>query len=230
MSYRDLNRQTDQFAAALASLGVGKGSHVAIMLPNMPQEVIAYFGILKAGATIVNTNPTYPAHELEPLMRMPAPRPSSRSAVCTIGCWKSSRRPQIKNIILTDIPDYVNKLFRSSVAKTVRAGGMMKDVTPKPGTYFLHDLLAKSPAKAPSVTIDPAKIRPSSSSPAARPGLPKAAELTHHNLIANITQVLAWVPSLVQGQGKAALCPARLPRLRHDGRPPLWAWDLAARS
>ena len=53
MTYRELNRQSDQLAAALASLGVGKGSHVAIMLPNMPQEIIAYFGILKAGATIV---------------------------------------------------------------------------------------------------------------------------------------------------------------------------------
>ena len=70
MTYRELNRQSDQLAAALASLGVGKGSHVAIMLPNMPQEIIAYYGILKAGATIVNTNPTYPAHELQPLMQL----------------------------------------------------------------------------------------------------------------------------------------------------------------
>ncbi len=66
---RELNRLSDRFAAALVNLGVSKGSRVSIMLPNIPQMVIAYFGVLKAGAIVVNTNPTYPAHELEPLLR-----------------------------------------------------------------------------------------------------------------------------------------------------------------
>ena len=69
LSYAELNRLSDRFAAALVNLGVGKGSRVSIMLPNIPQMVIAYFGVLKTGAIVVNTNPTYPAHELEPLLR-----------------------------------------------------------------------------------------------------------------------------------------------------------------
>ena len=68
-SYTELNRLSDRFAAALVKLGVSKGSRVSLMLPNIPQLVIAYFGVLKAGAIVVNTNPTYPAHELAPLLR-----------------------------------------------------------------------------------------------------------------------------------------------------------------
>ena len=120
LNYKDLNRQSDQFAAALAKLGVGKGSHVAIMLPNMPQQMIAFFGVLKAGAVVVNTNPTYPPHELEPLMRN-----SKVDTIVTLsGLYERVLEIQpktaIKNIILTDIPDYVTRLFRNTVAKTVQ--------------------------------------------------------------------------------------------------------------
>ena len=69
LSYKELDTFSDRFAAALAALGVHKGSRVAIMLPNLPQQLVAYFGVLKAGAIVVNTNPTYPSHELEPLLR-----------------------------------------------------------------------------------------------------------------------------------------------------------------
>ena len=202
MTYRELNRQSDQLAAALAGLGVGKGSHVAIMLPNMPQEIIAYYGILKAGATIVNTNPTYPAHELEPLMQLAGVETIITLSGLYDRVLEVQPKTQIKNIILTDIPDYVGKLFRNTVAKTVRAAGMMKDVTPKPGTYFFRDLLANAPAKAPAITFTPENDTAVFQFTGGTTGLPKAAELTHHNLVANITQVLAWVPSLKRGEEK----------------------------
>ena len=61
MTYRELDEATNRFANALQALGVKKGDRIAIMLPNMPQQVISFFGALKAGATVVNTNPTYTA-------------------------------------------------------------------------------------------------------------------------------------------------------------------------
>jgi len=202
LNYRDLNRQSDQLAAALAGLGITKGSRVAIMLPNMPQQVIAYLGVLKAGAVVVNTNPTYPPHELGPLMH-----DSDVTAIITLsGLYDRVVQIQpdtaIKHIILTDIPDYVSRLLRNSVAKTVRAGGLMKDVAPKPGVYFLKDLLAKAPAKAPTIAFDLANDTAVFQFTGGTTGLPKAAELTHRNLVANITQVLAWVPSLTRGAEK----------------------------
>ncbi len=65
LTYREFAAQVDRFAAVLASLGVKKGDRVAIMLPNVPQFPIAFFGAMKAGAIVVNTNPLYTAREVE---------------------------------------------------------------------------------------------------------------------------------------------------------------------
>ncbi|MBK8047923.1 MAG: long-chain fatty acid--CoA ligase [Anaerolineales bacterium] len=205
LTYRDLDRRSDQFAAALGKLGVVKGSRVAIMLPNLPQQAIVYFGILKAGAIVVNTNPTYPAHELGPLMKN-----SGVETIITLsGLYDRvlEIQPQtaIKNIILTDVPDYVGSLFRRSVAKQVKAGGMMKDVTLKPGAYWMKDLMANAPTKAPATPIDPSKDTAVFQFTGGTTGIPKAAELTHRNLVANTTQLVAWVPSLVPGDEKLLL-------------------------
>ena len=69
MTYSELNAATDRFAAALQGIGIQKGDRIALMTPNLPQQVVAYFGALKAGATLVNTNPTYTASELKHLLQ-----------------------------------------------------------------------------------------------------------------------------------------------------------------
>ena len=65
LTWSEVRRQADSFAAALATMGVKKGDRVAIMLPNVPQALIAYFGVLKAGAVVVFCNPLYVERELE---------------------------------------------------------------------------------------------------------------------------------------------------------------------
>jgi long-chain acyl-CoA synthetase len=125
LSYAELNRQSDRFAAALVKLGLSKGSRVSLMLPNIPQLVVAYFGVLKAGAIVVNTNPTYPAHELVPLLRSAG----AATIVTLSGLYDRvlEIQPQtaIQHIILTDIPDMVGQPFRSTVAKQVRFDGLL---------------------------------------------------------------------------------------------------------
>ena len=64
ISYREMNALTDHMAAALVELGAKKGDRVGIFMPNTPQFVIAYFGILKAGGVVVAVNPTYPPDEV----------------------------------------------------------------------------------------------------------------------------------------------------------------------
>src|SRR4030095_7102080 len=64
ISYRQMNEWTDHMAAALVELGVKKGDRVGIFMPNLPQFVVAYFGILKAGGAVVAVNPTYPPDEV----------------------------------------------------------------------------------------------------------------------------------------------------------------------
>src|SRR3982751_999400 len=65
ISYKEMKEITDKIAGALASLGVKKGDRVGIFMPNTPQFVMVFFGILKAGGVVVATNPLYTPSEIE---------------------------------------------------------------------------------------------------------------------------------------------------------------------
>src|SRR5919201_693991 len=64
LSYSQVAKQVDQFSRILASLGVGRGDRVGLVLPNCPQYVIAYYATLRLGAVIVGNNPLYTEREL----------------------------------------------------------------------------------------------------------------------------------------------------------------------
>ena len=64
LSYRDLDRLSGQFAAHLLTLSLERGERIALMMPNILQYPVALFGALRAGLTVVNTNPLYTAREL----------------------------------------------------------------------------------------------------------------------------------------------------------------------
>src|SRR5699024_7428945 len=63
--FDELYHESCQMATYLQSIGLGKGDRVAVMLPNCPQSVICYYGILMAGGVVVQTNPLYKDRELE---------------------------------------------------------------------------------------------------------------------------------------------------------------------
>ena len=65
ISYKELGNLVDRFATAMAAMGVKKGTKVSTLLPNIPQMVIAYYGAMAAGATLVLNNPLYTDRELE---------------------------------------------------------------------------------------------------------------------------------------------------------------------
>ena len=77
LSYRELLAEAERFAAALHALGVRKGDRVALMLPNLPQFVIAFYGAVRLGAIVVNTNPTYTAARSNTSSATPALKRSS---------------------------------------------------------------------------------------------------------------------------------------------------------
>lgn len=205
LTYRELDELSSRFAAALAAQGIKKGSRVSIMLPNCPQQVIFYFGVLKAGAIVVNTNPTYPPHELEPLMKA-----SGAEAIITLsGLYDRVKQIQpntdLKTIILTDMSDHVTGLFRNTVNKQLAAKGLYKPPVSGPGVFYYKDLVGRYPAKAPDVSFDPAIDTAVFQFTGGTTGLPKAAELTHRNLVANTTQMNAWFTAVSPGNEKVLL-------------------------
>jgi long-chain acyl-CoA synthetase len=205
LTYRELDELSSRFAAALAAQGIGKGSRVAIMLPNCPQQVVVYFGILKAGAIVVNTNPTYPPHELEPLMQV-----SGAEAIVTLsGLYARVKQIQpntaLKTILLTDVSDHVAGIFRRTVNRQLAARGLYAAVPPAHGLLFYKDLLARPPAAAPAINFDPAADTAVFQFTGGTTGTPKAAELTHRNLVANTVQMNAWFTTVSPGNEKVLL-------------------------
>ena len=69
ISFLELYDLATRFAVYLQTIGVRRGDRVAIMLPNIPQAIIGYYGALLAGATVVQTNPLYVEGELETQLR-----------------------------------------------------------------------------------------------------------------------------------------------------------------
>ncbi len=205
LTYRELDELSDRFAAALAAQGIQKGSRVSIMLPNCPQQVVMYFGVLKAGGIVVNTNPTYPPHELEPLMKN-----SGAEAIVTLsGLYQRVKQIQpntnLKTIILTDLSDHVTALFRRTVNKQLAAKGMYAEVPSGGGVFYYKDLIGRYPARAPSVQFDTANDTAVFQFTGGTTGIPKAAELTHRNLVANTVQMQAWFTDVSPGNEKVLL-------------------------
>ncbi len=199
LTYGQLMDQTNRFAAALAALGVRKGDRVGLMLPNLPQFVIAFYGALKAGAVIVNTNPTYTSREIEHQFS----DAGAETVVLMSGFYDRLKEiqahTQVKRVIIADVPDYVPPPFNALVKKTVKKHGQMVDVPEGNGVYNFRRLLAQHPETPPKVAIsaqDTALFQYTGGTT----GVPKAAMLTHRNLVANTIQVRSWMVTLEEGK------------------------------
>lgn len=204
MTYKELDASADRFAAALQGLGIQKGDRVALMLPNTPQTIIAYFGILRAGAIVINVNPTYPAPELKHILA-----DSGAIAIVMLSGLVERLSPirdsiAIKHVIVTDVPDSLSFPFRGLVEKQVRASGLMADVTYGNGVHAWAELLRSAPIRPAKVEISPEDVVLFQYT-GGTTGVPKAAMLTHHNLIANIYQMDAWFTRVDYGKEKV-LC------------------------
>lgn len=198
LSYRRLLDQVNRFAAALAALGVRKGDRVALMLPNLPQFIIAFYGTLKAGAIVVNTNPAYTAREIEQQFC----DSGAETVVLLSGFYSRLQtiqaRTQVKRVIITDVPDYVNPPFIALAKQTVKKYGQMAPVPEGDGIYRFRKLLDAHPEAPPDVGITPedtALFQYTSGTT----GIPRAAMLTHRNLVINTVQFRRWICRLEEG-------------------------------
>ncbi len=201
LTYRELNAHADRFAAALHALGVKQGDRVAVMLPNSPQFVIAFYGALKAGATVVNVNPTYTARELEAQLA-----DAGAETIVLLNLFynrlkEAQPKTPIKNVIVTHIFDLLKFPSKNLVHRAQRKEADWIDVQPGDGVHLFNDLLARHPARAPEVSVGPDDVALFQYT-GGTTGTPKAAMLTHRNLVANTLQVVAWLPSAEPGREK----------------------------
>lgn len=111
LTYRQLGDQVKRCAAAFAALGVRQGDRVVLMLPNLPQFIVAFYGALKLGAVVVNTNPTYTAREMQHQFA----DSGAETVVLLSPAYARLREVQehtpVKRVLIADIGDYVSPPF-----------------------------------------------------------------------------------------------------------------------
>ena len=204
ITYAELREHVDRFATALADLGVKKGDVVALHLLNCPQYVISYFAALRLGAVVTPISPVYTSIEVKHQLE----DSGANTIVCQDMLYDHVQESGIKldNVILTGIGEYLPWLKRvvgkSALGKVYRE---MHVPTPKDikeaGILQFQDLIKKYPPNPPKVDLKSDQDIAVLPYTGGTTGLPKAAILTHRNLIACQTQAFTfWQDIFVPGK------------------------------
>ncbi|WP_203567213.1 long-chain-fatty-acid--CoA ligase [Aestuariimicrobium ganziense] len=200
-SYTDLGRQVERAAEGLRRLGVHAGDRVALVLPNCPQHLVAFYAILRLGAVVVEHNPLYTSRELRHLFE-------SHGARVAI-CWDSAVEKlqafpadvAVQTIVAVNLLDEFPLVKRLALSLPVPKLRRTKAAltTPTTGTMAWRQLLA-----APAIAAD--HPRPELDDLAAiqytsgTTGQAKGAMLTHRNLLSNALQGEAWMHGAEYGK------------------------------
>ena len=199
-TYKSISDDAWRFANGLRKLGVKKGDRVAILLPNTPQFIVAFFGALRAGATVVPCNPRYTAPELHRQL-------ADSGAVALVSLSRfypvaKAAQPgtSVKNVIVTNIKEEMPPLLRVmfTLAKE-KKDGHRQPFKGDAGAVAFRDVL-----DAPATPFDGGTRRDDVALlqyTGGTTGVSKGAMLSHRALVANILQCRAWFTNLKDGEG-----------------------------
>ncbi|MGX6442978.1 long-chain-fatty-acid--CoA ligase [Neobacillus sp. K501] len=194
MSYKELYHDALTFASYLQQIGIKKDDRVAIMLPNTPQSVISYFGILMAGGIVVQTNPLYTERELEYQLK-----DSGTKAIITLDILyprvsKVMPQTDLQHIIVTAIKDYLpfpKNLVYPFVQK--KQYGIVVNVKHEGSTHLFKEILKTNPNKLIEYNFNFEEDIALLQYTGGTTGSPKGVMLTHKNLVANSSMCKAWL-------------------------------------
>jgi long-chain acyl-CoA synthetase len=190
--YRRLNHEANRFANALIGLGVGKGARVVLLMPNIPQMVIGFYGTMKAGGAAVFVPPV-----IEPDEVVRQVRESDASVLVTLSMWAGLAGQirdgsNVPHVVLTDAADYLS-LPKYLISHWRNRGFGL------PNALVWQDFLGGQSKKSPAVEVAPedlAVIQYTGGTTAQARGV----MLSHRNLVANALQTRHWLPDAVEGK------------------------------
>ena len=198
LSFGDMDQVTRNLAAYLQQkVGLKKGDRVAIMMPNLLQDPISIFGILRAGLTVVNVNPLYTSRELQHQLK-------DSGAACIIILENFAHvlqeiidQTDVHHVIVTRMGDCLK--FPKSMLVNLVIKHVKKMVPP----YKLGGAVAFKDALATGAGLSLTKVETGHDDIAflqytgGTTGVAKGAILTHGNIVANIEQIHAWIKPVI---------------------------------
>jgi long-chain acyl-CoA synthetase len=200
LTYAEVDRQSRCFAAYLQQrLGVARGERVALMLPNTLAYPVCLFGALRAGATVVNTNPLYTPRELEQQLADSGAETIVvfENMAHTVADVLSHRRTALSHVIVVRLGDLLGRRQALLVNAVVKHVKRLVPPYELPGAVSFPAALHEGAQRQ----LEPVELGPDDLAflqyTGGTTGVAKGAMLTHRNLVANVEQTRAWFSSLV---------------------------------
>jgi len=183
-TYQELSKQVDEMAAGLIALGLAPGDRVGVLAPNMAEWVVLQFATARAGLILVNINPAYRLSELEFALNQ-----TGVKALVTVPDFKTSDYLAMLSELMPELPGSEPGALKARKVPDLRWVIALGEGTSK-GTVRYCDVMAGATNEARQRILslsgelqfdDPINIQFTSGTT----GRPKAATLTHHNIVNN---------------------------------------------
>jgi long-chain acyl-CoA synthetase len=191
MSYQKLDDRVNRFAAKLQHLGLKKGDRVAIITPNCPQFIIAYYGTLRAGGVAAPCNFLYAANELEHLLNEAGAEIAVVLSPFYHRIHSIRTRTQLRHVIVANVKEHFPPLLRLLFTLAKEKGeGHRVELAEEDDLWFQAPLAGAEdrPKPVEVASEDTACLLFTGGTT----GVPKGAQLTHRNVVSNAVAGLVW--------------------------------------
>jgi long-chain acyl-CoA synthetase len=200
LTYQQLEWHANQFAHALHGLGIGPGERVMIVLPNMPQMIVAYYATLKVGGVVVLPNPDADGPAIIEQIRQ-----TGAQVLVTLrefgGLARAVQAHVPLALVFADVREAVSSQVYKELLDRWEAAGLapQEKADESYGGYLMRRLMMDAPREPPGIKVSSEALAAVLYT-SGTTDEPKGVRLTHANLVANALQTRHWIPDLRYGQ------------------------------
>ncbi|WP_077621307.1 long-chain-fatty-acid--CoA ligase [Sediminibacillus massiliensis] len=201
LSFQEVYDQAKNVAAYLQRLGIRKGDRVAIMLPNSPQAVIGYYGVLLAGGVVVQTNPLYQERELKYQIQDSGAKALICLDILLPKVSNVKKQTDLEHVIVTQIKEYLpfpKNLIYPFIQK--RQYNLVVQLEESDDTHLWANIVPRTDLVLKECDTDSQEDIALLQYTGGTTGFPKGVMLTHYNLVANVQMSIAWLGKEKQDQ------------------------------